>query len=62
MFRNLNSFQLEFQSQEVDGSLVFDQEQPTEEFEEEATLYTEGFVENGLIFVNNQYFVKVKPI
>jgi hypothetical protein len=31
-----------FHSQEVDGSLVFYKEQPTEEFEEKATLVTEG--------------------
>ena len=49
MFRNLNSFQLEFQSQEVDGSLVFDQEQPTKEFEEEEMIGSEGVEENDLI-------------
>ena len=31
-----------FQCQEVDESLVFDQKQPTKEFEDEAMLGTEG--------------------
>ena len=41
-------------SQEVDGSLVFDKEQTTEELEEEE-LGTEGVKENDLI-VNNLIF------
>ena len=41
-----------FQSQEVDGSLVFDEEQPKEELEEEATLGTECVDENDLNLYN----------